>query len=872
MAFDGSIKIDTAIDGNGFQAGVGKLGDMAKGALSGVAQTTAKIVTASVAALATAAVAIGKEAIAAYAEYEQLVGGVDTLFKDSSKTVQDYAANAYKTAGLSANEYMATVTSFSASLLQSLGGNTAEAANVADMALTDMADNANKMGSSMESIQNAYQGFAKQNYTMLDNLKLGYGGTKTEMERLLSDAQKFSGVKYDINNLNDVYQAIHVIQGELGITGTTALEASTTIQGSAASMQAAWANMLVGIADENQNFDVLLTNLIESVGTFAENLLPRVETALSGVTKLFEKLIPKVAETLPGLIADLLPKLAAIGVSAIQSLAQGIQDNSAALSSAAVDIVTTLIRGIITVGPDILATGGKLLLDFAQGFAKEAPALADEAGNAIVELVNGLAEGLPSLIDSAITIAVTLVTGIADKLPELIPGIVQALVDGLIALLNNAPAILDAGVSIITGIQKGVMNALPGLIAALPEILIGLVNLIFELFIAQFEIAFAGLSALWEMIGPVLQEAFQPVIDFFTVTIPEAWNALVGIFQGIPEWWSGIWDQIGQFFTDCWDGIVSFFTDTLPGIIQSAIDWFNDLPYNIGLALGNAIAAILQFGVDAWNWVTTEVPKIITGIIDWFAKLPGRIWTWLTDVISKIGSWGSDMFNKAKSAASNTITAVVDFFSQMPGKIWTWLTNAVTKVGQWGKDMLAKAKTGVSDTVNGVVNGFKNLPSKIYEVGSNLVKGLWNGIQSVKDWILGKISGFVGGIMDGIKGFFGIHSPSTLMRDEVGKFLPPGITVGMDKAMPAALRDIEGQIDAMMGKAQTTVEAGQSKIGTVFAAKMSPITFSGDFRGGAEETTPAANIIAETHVHFNEKEVAVAITPAIMKQAGWNPA
>ena len=243
-------------------------------AMGSAISAVGKFSAAAVAAGATAVAALTKSAVESYADYEQLVGGVETLFKDSAGIVQEYAANAFQTAGLSANDYMETVTGFSASLLQSVGGDTEEAARIADQAITDMADNANKMGSSIESIQNAYQGFAKQNYTMLDNLKLGYGGTKQEMERLLADAEKLSGVHYDISNLNDVYEAIHVVQGELGITGTTAEEASTTIQGSAAAMKAAWQNMLTGIADENADFDGLINNLVESVATFGENILP----------------------------------------------------------------------------------------------------------------------------------------------------------------------------------------------------------------------------------------------------------------------------------------------------------------------------------------------------------------------------------------------------------------------------------------------------------------------------------------------------------------------------------------------------------------------------------------------------------------------
>lgn len=286
------------------------------------AKTASSVGKAAVAGLATAGAAIvglGTKAVKAYADYEQLVGGVETLFGKSAGAVQKYADNAYKTAGLSANEYMETVTSFSASLLQSLGGDTAAAAEVADMAISDMADNANKMGTSMEAIQNAYQGFAKQNYTMLDNLKLGYGGTKTEMERLLADAEKLTGIKYDISNLDDVYQAIHAVQVEMDITGTTALEASTTIQGSAASMKAAWQNMLVGISDKTQDFDVLLKNFIDSAGTFSDNLLPRINVTLGGVTKLIAGLTPQITRAIPSLVADVLPHVVDGATSLISS-------------------------------------------------------------------------------------------------------------------------------------------------------------------------------------------------------------------------------------------------------------------------------------------------------------------------------------------------------------------------------------------------------------------------------------------------------------------------------------------------------------------------------------------------------------------------
>ena len=283
------IGVDNSDVDKGFSETSSKAESLA-GKLKGGLATAAKVGAAALAAAATGVAALTKASIDQYAEYEQLVGGVDTLFKTASDKVQEYAANAYKTAGMSANEYMDTVTSFSASLLQSLGGDTDKAAQKADQAITDMADNANKMGTGMEMIQNAYQGFAKQNYTMLDNLKLGYGGTKEEMERLLADAEKLSGQKFDISSYSDIVDAIHVVQTEMGITGTTAAEAASTIEGSGGSAKAAWANLITGIADDNADLDTLIGNFVSSVETAAGNIIPRVSAILGGISQLVNQM------------------------------------------------------------------------------------------------------------------------------------------------------------------------------------------------------------------------------------------------------------------------------------------------------------------------------------------------------------------------------------------------------------------------------------------------------------------------------------------------------------------------------------------------------------------------------------------------------
>ena len=358
--------------------------------LGGGLATAAKVGAAAVAAAGTAIVAIGKQAIEQYAEYEQLVGGVETLFKQSADVVQQYAANAYKTAGMSANEYMETVTSFSASLLQSLGGDTEAASKYADMAITDMSDNANKMGTSMESIQNAYQGFAKQNYTMLDNLKLGYGGTKEEMERLLSDAQKLSGVEYDISSYADIVDAIHVVQSEMGITGTTAKEASETISGSTAAMKSAWQNLLVGMADDNADFGQLVNNLVDSAVTVGENIIPRVEQTIQGlatfISSASDTIIPLVVET----IVNNLPMIVSAGVDLVVSLAGALIEAIPELLKAVPQIIIAIVNGFKSLMPQIIGIGKSIVTAIGDGIKSLASDAVQWGKDLIQNFINGL--------------------------------------------------------------------------------------------------------------------------------------------------------------------------------------------------------------------------------------------------------------------------------------------------------------------------------------------------------------------------------------------------------------------------------------------------------------------------------------------------
>lgn len=364
-------------------------GDVLKANIAGQA------IVAGVKAVAGAVKNIGEAAIQSYGEYEQLVGGVETLFKSSADTVMQYAANAYQTAGMSANEYMTTVTAFSASLLQSMGGDTEAAAEKANLAITDMSDNANKMGTDMQSIQNAYQGFAKQNYTMLDNLKLGYGGTKEEMQRLLDDANALNAAQgnytnYTIDSYADIVDAIHTVQTEMGITGTTQLEASTTIQGSIASMKAAYDNFITGLGDENADMAELITNLLGSTVTVAENLLPVVERILENIGVVVQEKGPEMIEKFVGYAVEKLPQVIELGMKMVLAIVSGLADNLPQIVRSVLDMMATIVKTFVSSLPDIVDVGKQIVKGLWEGIKAMGSWIKNKVGSFFSGIVSGV--------------------------------------------------------------------------------------------------------------------------------------------------------------------------------------------------------------------------------------------------------------------------------------------------------------------------------------------------------------------------------------------------------------------------------------------------------------------------------------------------
>ncbi len=512
---DGSVTIDTSLNNNGFKKGLNALGSMAKIGLKSVF-TTAGVVAGSFAGIVTASVK-------ARGEIEQSIGGVETLFKNSADKVVKNAKKAHKTAGLSANEYMQNVTSFSASLLQSVAGDTSKAADIADMAMVDMSDNANKMGTDMASIQNAYQGFAKQNYTMLDNLKLGYGGTKTEMERLLKDAQKLTGVKYDINNLSDVYEAIHVIQNELGITGTTAKEAEKTLTGSISALKASWDNFLSGSGSLGDVFN-------------------SATVALDNIIRIISDAVPDILEN----ITDWLPDILETGVQLAQQL----------------------IQGIVQKLPEFITIGMEAIKELILGISQMLPELIPQAVECVITIVEGLIDNIDMLIEAGIELIIALAEGLIEALPKLIekiPVIIEKLLD---AIVRNFPKIIKAGGELIAKLAIGIMESNFKLVQVAPKLISNLVNGLKRGWAEMKNIGKYFIEGLWNGISNMTSWIFDKIKGFKDAVL----NKFKSFF-GIHSPSKVFRDEIGEYLAL---GIGEGFDDNIGEVykkMKSAVDF-----------------------------------------------------------------------------------------------------------------------------------------------------------------------------------------------------------------------------------------------------------------------------------------------------------
>lgn len=641
------------------------------------------------AAAATAVTALVSKSVGAFADYEQLTGGVETLFGAGGRSVEEYAQSvgksvsdiqgkydslmsaqnavlenankAYMTAGMSANEYMDTVTGFSASLISSLGGDTNKAADYANSALVDMSDNANKMGTDMESIKNAYQGFAKQNYTMLDNLKLGYGGTQEEMKRLLSDAEKLTGQRYDISSFADITQAIHAIQTQMDITGTTAKEASTTISGSWGSLKAAFQNVLVGLTTGGDMFDQSLDALINTAVTFGQNIIPAIKGALSGVGYLIEGLAPVIGETIPPLINDLAPTLANSAVSLISSLVNGLTQNATQFSECLSNIIIVAVAGISTVVPQLLDAASKIVSNLMQGLTNSMPQIVNGAVTLIEGLVNGLVNNIPLLIMGAVQLVTSLANGLIENLPRIIDAGVNLITGIVSASYSMMPQIIQNGMQLVVNLAVGLVRAIPQLIAALPRITGAIVK--------GFK------SANWFDLGLQL---------------------IKSIWEGIKSIGSEMWNGVKEKTSELWGGVKNVVSEKLNNI-KSAYDAH-------GRGLKGATFAAIE-GVKEYYRTGYDAINQLTG---------GK----LGEVVNAVGEKMEVVKGKFSEAFGNVKNTVMTIFENIKNGITEKISAAVNKV----KEIFGSIADKVSD-VWGKIKGIIKAP-KIVQKGTVSIAGV----------------------------------------------------------------------------------------------------------------------------------------------------
>lgn len=672
---------DASSSGSSLSGVLGKVGGIA----GGVIKSTA----AGIAAGSAAIVALTKQSTGAYAQYEQLSGGISKLFGTAGATLEEYAAQqgksvdevsdkyakleaaqsevfknanqAYMTAGMSANQYMEQVSSFSAALVNSLGGDTVEAAKRADVAMRAISDNVNTFGSDVTSVQMAFQGFAKQNYTMLDNLKLGYGGTKTEMERLIKDANEYAkangqAADLSIDSFADVVQAIELIQEKQNIAGTTAREAASTVEGSLNMLKGSWENLIAGLANPDADLGVLIDNVVSSAETAFGNLMPVIERSVEGIGRLVTDAAPMLLDRLPGIIAEIAPKLISAAVGLMNSIAVSIAKTIPQLTKIVPDMISNIIPQLETAGTSIIEA-------LSSTFGELAPMLFEEGINLLTSISEGLVEGIPTflenvlpmiesfsevfrkgagrLVDVGIDFILNLAQGIMDSLPTLIEQVPQIIINFAGAINDNAPKLIVGGVKLIGMVINGIISAIPTLIANIPQI-------------------FQAILAVW-----------------------------------------------------------------------SALNWIN---------LGKNVITFIKNGIEQ---LQTQVPQAIKDIgtkaIEWFKGV-----NWATA--------GKDAINFIK-------TAITGLASLIP--------NALRSIG------------------SAAVSAFKSIDW--WDVGSNVIKGIVNGISSGIGWIKDAAKEAARSALNAAKNLLGIESPSKVFRDQVGKMIPAGLSIGID----------EGAIDAI---------------------------------------------------------------------------
>lgn len=725
---DGTLVFNTKLDSDGVTTGLTRIGSAASTALGTLA---GNLMTQAVDGLRD----LGSEAINAFGNIQQSYGGLDTIYKEASSSAKAYALQAQKM-GISMNTYAEQAVSMGAALKQSLKGDVAAAAEKANLAISDMADNSAKMGSSIESLQNAYQGFAKGNYTMLDNLKLGFGGTKEEMERLLETAEKMPeamGRKFDISSYADIVDAIHIVQENMGVAGVAAEEAQTTIQGSMNAAKASFENLLAAMGDPDGDVDAAMQTFLASLKTAWDNLAPTIQT---------------------------------IGKNILEQIGKGIEAQLQPFKDDFVGTVSEIVESI-----------GEFISDVAGD---------NEVLNGVADAVKFLGENMDKILPAVGGLTAAIITfNIAMGIQSIIQTVTAAF---------QAYKAANEGATIAQWLFNAALSANP--IVLIVALIAGLIT---------------AIAILWntnEDFRNAVMKAWGAVKDFFTKTIPDAFNAVVKWFSELPEnlkgYLTSVIDSVSQWAKDLAAKAVEVGTD----FVQAIVDFFVNLPYNIGLALGTFIATIILWGGQLIEKGKEVGSNFVNGVIDFFVNLPKNVADFLSNVISEVKQWATNMISNAIQAGADFVAGVIDFFVNLPKNVADFLGKVIDSILNWGKNLASEGASAASSLVTSVVDGVKSIPDKMLSIGKDIVNGLKNGIKNAWNGFTGMVGDLVSGFVDGVKNTLGIHSPSRVFK-WIGQMCVAGFEDGTEDLMN--LDNIGANVSASWGTMSANMSGGMNR-------------------------------------------------------------
>lgn len=837
---DDSYKRSLNKAGKDTESAGGKIGKvfskLGKGSLSAL-KTSAKALGASLSVAAAGVTAISKKAIDAYSNYEQLVGGVEKLYGNHSKRILAYAKEGYKSVGLSMNQYMETATQFSSSLIKSLDGDQKKAADMTDKTMRIIADNVSVFGSNYEDVSNAIKGLSRENYVMLDNMKLGFSGTKEGMEELLRTAEKSEkamGRAFEIGNFADMIDAIQIVQEEMGIAGNSADEAANTIEGSTKMMKAAWENLLVGITDDTQDFDALIDNFVSSVGSFSKNIMPRIETAIKGVGKLVTKLAPTIMNELPSMLDNVLPDLVNSALDLVTTMvttisknapqlittfintfknlfkqvADYVKNNKDELVSSVVNIIQSIVDGLMDALPELIESGVTIITAILTGIGDALPQIADMIPDVIIGIVNAIVENLPMIFESGTDIITSLIEGILGAVVNLVqaaPDIILAIIDGIVTAL---PLIIKSAGKIIVSLAKGLVKAIPEIVKALPEIIWAIIQGLGELLWEILELGGEVLKWLWDGIWGGISWLGEKIGWFCTQ---------------VYEWLKGIWDNAlkigGEILSKIWDGIKEAY-DWMANTIKELWDKFTEW-------LGGILTAAFDMGKEILGKIWEGICQSFQWMADLFSGLWNTVWGWVTGAPQETYITGEtaeflidgmegaidrafkrvgiDTKQVAKDSGSKLINNIKDGVNSSKSSLSNATENA-------GTEAVNKLKSSLSSgNFSSVISGFTS-------IGYQAANGFGHGFDDAYYYAKAKIQKAMSLLTPTIRKLLDIRSPSKKTA-YLGRMFAEGFSVGFTDRMTSVRKEIDDNFDFTA----KMVMQGSFGGGTSFARDVSEI-------------------------------------------------